>query len=108
VVDINGCTASSDLPVKVLFKMHIPSAFTPNRDGKNDVFRIPPGSSISLQQLTVFDRWGKLIFKTSDVSKGWDGTYRGHDLSSGVYIYIIKGTLQGKEVFEKGTVTLLR
>ena len=62
VIDINGCSASGFLPVKVLYKMHMPSAFTPNKDGRNDVFRIPPGSSVTLHQFSVYDRWGHIIF----------------------------------------------
>lgn len=108
VTDIHGCTASSYITVKLLHKMFMPSAFTPNKDGKNDVFRIPPGSSVVLQNFSVIDRWGHVIFSTPDISKGWDGTFKGMDLNSGSYIYVIKGTLDGKNIFEKGTVTLVR
>ena len=108
VVNINGCTASKDLVVKVLYKLYMPSAFTPNKDGKNDVFRIPPGASISLGEFSVFDRWGNVVFKTTDITKGWNGTYQGEDLDTGAYVYLIKGVIQDKEVIVKGTVTLLR
>ncbi len=108
VADVNGCKASNSMEVKVLYKMRIPSAFTPNKDGKNDLFRIPPGSSVTLQQFSVYDRWGHIIFKTADISKGWDGTYNGLDLAAGTYIYLIKGMLADKELTEKGTVTLIR
>ena len=108
VVDINGCKASSDAMVKVLYKMHLPSAFTPNKDGKNDIFRIPPGSSLNLQRLSVYDRWGHIIFRTSDISKGWDGSYGGRDLPAGTYIYLVEGMLYDKKVIEKGTITLIR
>lgn len=108
VIDINGCSASSFLPVKVLYKMHMPSAFTPNKDGKNDVFRIPPGSSVTLQQFSVYDRWGHIIFTTADISKGWDGTYRGFSLPVGTYVYLVKGMIEDRKLLEKGTVTLIR
>ena len=108
VTDMNGCKTSNSLHVKVLYKMRLPSAFTPNKDGKNDIFRIPPGSSVTLQQFSVYDRWGHIIFETADISKGWDGTYNGLDLSAGTYIYLIKGKLGDEKLTEKGTVTLIR
>jgi len=108
VVDVNGCKASGDVVVKVLYKMHMPSAFTPNKDGKNDVFRVPPGSSVTLQQFSVYDRWGHIIFSTAEISKGWDGSYRGLDLPAGTYIYLVQGMLYDKKLLEKGTVTLIR
>lgn len=108
VVAVNGCTASKELVVKILYKMHIPAAFTPNKDGHNDVFRIPPGSSVILKELLVFDRWGNVVFKTTDITKGWDGTYKDRDEDAGTYVYIIKGMIQGKLIFAKGTITLLR
>ena len=108
VIDINGCSASKDLIVKVLHKLYMPSAFTPNKDGKNDVFSIPQGASISLQNFSVFNRWGKVVFSTTDITKGWNGKYDDQDLDTGIYVYLIKGIYQGKEVLIKGTVTLLR
>jgi gliding motility-associated-like protein len=106
--DTHGCKATGDVKVKVLYKMHIPSAFTPNKDGKNDIFRVPAGSSVTLEQFSVYDRWGHIIFRTADISKGWDGTYKGLDMPAGTYVYLIKGTLGDNAVIEKGTITLIR
>lgn len=108
VIDSNGCRANKNLPVKVLHKFWMPSAFTPNDDGKNDVFRIPSDASLSLYEFIIYDRWGNIVFKTKDISKGWDGTDQGKNLSTGAYIYFIKGMVQNKDVMVKGTVILLR
>lgn len=108
VVDTNGCTANKELVVKVLHKLYMPSAFTPNKDGKNDVFRIPPDASLNLRQFSVFDRWGNVVFRTTDITKGWNGTYQGQNLDTGTYVYLIKGVFKDKEVTVKGTVTLIR
>lgn len=107
-VDINGCTATKDITINVLYKLYMPSAFTPNKDGKNDVFRIPPGASIMLHKFIIINRWGNVVFNTSDISKGWNGTLRGQNLDTGIYVYLIKGVVQGKETIIKGTVILLR
>ena len=108
VKSINGCTASKKLAVKVLYKLYMPSAFTPNKDGKNDLFRIPPGASLSLSAFSIFDRWGNVVYRTTNIAKGWNGTCKGQNLDTGTYVYFIKGVVQDKEVFIKGTVTLLR
>ena len=108
VVDINGCTTTKDLVVKVLHQLFMPTAFTPNKDGTNDLFRIPAGASIILQEFSIFHRWGNVVFKTTDVTKGWNGKYQGLDLDAGTYVYIIKGIVKDKEVIIKGIVTLLR
>lgn len=108
VVDTNGCEANKELPIKVLHKLYVPSSFTPNQDGKNDLFRIPPGSSLSLTDFIIFDRWGAVIFRTTDINEGWDGTYKGGILQTGAYIYLITGLVDNKKITVKGTVALLR
>jgi gliding motility-associated-like protein len=106
--DINGCTASKDITVTVLHNIYIPSAFTPNNDGKNDVFRIPSGISIILDQFSVFDRSGNRIFSTRNSAEGWDGTYLGIPSPVGIYVYLIKGKSTKGEIQLKGTVALIR
>ena len=108
IVADNGCIASKDLAVKVLNKLYMPSAFTPNTDGKNDVFRIPQSASISLREFSIFNRFGNIVFNTRNIADGWDGTYKGQQSDTGTYVYFIKGTVLDKEVTIKGTVTLIR
>jgi gliding motility-associated-like protein len=108
VVDTNGCPTSKELTVKVIHKIFMPSCFTPNNDGKNDVYRIPPGATLSLQDFSVFDRWGNVVFKTNDITKGWDGTQKGEQSDTGIYVYLIKGMVLDKPVMIKGTVVLQR
>jgi gliding motility-associated-like protein len=109
VVAANGCINTTGSTIKVTVKLYMPAAFTPNGDGKNDVFRIPPGTSINLTELSVYNRWGTKIFSTSDINKGWEGNYKGAPAEVGVYIYTIKATdYQDKDIHLKGTVLLMR
>lgn len=104
----DGCRTSTNATVNVFRDVFIPTAFTPNHDGKNDLFRIPPGISLSLTRFSIYDRWGNEIFQTTDRNKGWDGTFKGTELPVGVYIYIIEGHSPKGKVSIKGTVTLIR
>ncbi|MEP7319032.1 MAG: T9SS type B sorting domain-containing protein [Panacibacter sp.] len=61
-----------------------------------------------MQELSIYDRWGNVIFRTTDINKGWDGTYLGKNLDTGTFVYLIKGSLLGKAMTVKGTVTLIR
>jgi len=108
VLDSNGCTALKEIKIRVLRQLHMPSLFTPNNDGRNDLFRIPPGASIQLNRFSVYDRWGNLIFSSADITRGWDGTYQGQKLPTGTYVYLIKGMIEGRELVVSGTVTLIR
>lgn len=86
----------------------VPSAFSPNGDGKNDVFRIIKAGVISYT-LSVYNRWGQLIFQTNDLSGGWDGNINGAQAEVGTYVYMIQAQLQNGEVVNaQGNVTLLR
>ncbi|HMG82456.1 MAG TPA: PKD-like domain-containing protein, partial [Ferruginibacter sp.] len=89
---------------------YMPSAFSPNGDGKDDVFRVPPPPFVSfnLTDFVIYDRWGLKVFETSDITKGWDGTYHGSPADIATYVYVITGNdLHGK-VEHKGTVVLVR
>lgn len=108
VTATNNCTASKSLSVTVFNKPYFPNSFTPNGDGKNDIFRIPPGIFFHLEMLTVYDRFGNKIFKTADITKGWDGTYKGIALSPGTYVYFVKGAGLKEKIFLKGSVLLIR
>ena len=103
-----GCMAAVTASVKILKQFFMPDAFTPNNDGLNDLFRVPPNVSLKLIEFSVYDRWGNKIFTTGDVRKGWDGNYKGVKLGSGVFVYIVNGSNEKGSVFKKGTVFLIR
>lgn len=105
----DGCTGVWKITVIAGRPLEIPNAFTPNGDGHNDVFRIPPGVQFDLREFDIFDRWGNRIFSTANINMGWDGTYNGHSATPGTYVYLISGRFpSGKSVLLKGTVILIR
>jgi gliding motility-associated-like protein len=86
----------------------VPNAFSPNGDGKNDILYVR-GEVVREVSFKVYDRWGEKVFETSDLTKGWDGTFRGQPCEPGVYDYHLQVTCLGmKRYFKKGNVTLLR
>lgn len=111
VADANGCTRTFTVAVHELdcknSTIYIPNAFTPNGDGKNDVFRIPPETNLKVNTFSVFNRWGNPVFSTSN-NTGWDGTFNGKHSPAGTYVYLIKGRLNNQERILKGTVLLIR
>ncbi len=86
----------------------VPSAFSPNGDGSNDVLYVR-GNFIAELYLTIYNRWGEEVFSTTDQTKGWDGTYKGMPADPAVFVYYIKAKcVDGQEYFKKGNVTLIR
>lgn len=104
----DSCVASKTAIVKIFTQLYMPDAFTPNGDGKNDIFRIPPGVTLNLEEFSIYDRWGNKVFSTKDISKGWDGSINGQPQSTGVYVYTIKGTNGKGRVFLKGSFILVK
>lgn len=91
------------------FPIYIPTAFTPDGNGLNDVFRVPPENKNKFKRLQVYNRWGQKIFETKDISKGWDGKFRGKLQPTGVYIYLLNmESLKGNQLMKQGTITLIR
>lgn len=86
----------------------IPNTFTPNDDGENDVFRVK-GLKLDEVYLTIYNRWGEKVFETNDLTKGWDGKYKGKQADVGVFGWYLKvKCVNGEETFKKGNVTLVR
>lgn len=108
VTTTEGCEALKNIPVNVFKKLFMPNSFSPNGDGINDVFRVPPGTTLTLEDFSVFDRWGHKVFTTTDLAKGWNGMYKGKVAPVGQYVYIVKGTSPRGDVSTKGTIMLLR
>jgi gliding motility-associated-like protein len=107
VVGTSNCITDKKIKVAVHKYIQIPNSFSPNGDGLNDIFRVPPGTDLDLQIFSIFDRMGNEVFKTSDISKGWDGRHKGQLASPGVYTYLLKGKDPRGDVFLKGTVILI-
>lgn len=107
-----GCSSSATLLVAVdrsgAPTFIVPNAFTPNNDGKNDCFGIQRWGNTEIKQFAVYNRWGSLVFQTSDASKCWDGTANGKLQQAGGYVYVIRANTLCGEVIRKGLVTLIR
>jgi gliding motility-associated-like protein len=87
----------------------IPNVFTPNGDGKNEVFKVFGLKTNAHIEMLVYNRWGQLMFQSSDPNLGWNGFYKGAPSETGVYFYHIKITFPtGETKIEKGDVTILR
>ena len=108
VTSADGCIVNKETIARVTTKLYMPAAFSPNSDGKNDLFRIPPSVSFQLEVFSVFDRWGNKLFTTADISKGWDGRYKGIALQGGAYIYLVTGRDSHGLLTQKGSVILMR
>ncbi len=86
----------------------LPTGFSPNGDGANDVLYVR-GAAIQTLDLMIFNRWGQLVFETTDQAKGWDGTFNGKPQDMDAYAYVLRVTfIDGTTLQKKGNVTLLR
>jgi gliding motility-associated-like protein len=108
------CTRNDSVYVKVYEltcgepDIFIPDAFTPNTDGQNDLLYVR-GQHIGAMELKIFDRWGELVFETTDQKTGWDATYKGKAVDPAVFVYWLEATcLDGQQFFKKGNVTVIR
>jgi gliding motility-associated-like protein len=87
----------------------MPSAFSPNGDGNNDLFRPRVYDAVTNYQLKVFNRWGNLVFQTNDPKRGWDGYYSGMPLGSQAFVYTCSFNTSKNELKEyRGTVMLVK
>ncbi|MBS4044507.1 MAG: PKD domain-containing protein, partial [Chitinophagaceae bacterium] len=111
ITDSIGCTVTDKQTVWLFAgsDAYLPTAFSPNGDGANDLFKPLFVNIYRLQYFRIFDRWGKLLFETSDMNKAWDGTLNGQPLPVDTYTWVILANGEnGKEVIRKGNVTLIR
>jgi gliding motility-associated-like protein len=98
-----GFVGDGSLPV-----IFVPSAFSPNGDGVNDVLYVR-GDKIASLDFRIYNRWGQMVFQSNDLSRGWDGTFKGKPQDNDVYSYVvIARTAIGKTVTRTGNVSLLQ
>lgn len=105
-----GCTAFAKERVVVFYDLLMPNAFTPNGDGRNDLFRIPPSITVSITRFSVYNRWGELVFTTTNGSAGWDGRLGGKPQPAGTFVWMIDyyNPILKRQIMKKGTVELIR
>ncbi len=105
-----GCKVQDSINVYVTKEtlLDLPNAFAPG-NGPNSKFKILKRGIATLQDFSIYDRWGVKVFETTNIDEGWDGTYNGSPQPFGVYIYQIRATTNSGEDYEKhGNVTLIR
>lgn len=109
------CSGSDEITVAEEMckcRAFIPTAFTPNGDGRNDVFRpvVEPECPVRGFRLNIYNRWGELLFRSNDVANCWNGTYKGSPMDAGTYMYVLRFETGTKDQFyeQKGDVLLIR
>jgi len=108
IVDTYGCQSSDEIVIGVTCDIGVPTGFSPNGDGENDVLKVL-GTGFANLDFMVFSRFGELVFQTDDLGLGWDGTFQGREQPAEVYIYYLKAVcLNGGQITRQGNVTLLR
>ena len=108
--DQNGCKASDTVMVLVNFVegVGVPTAFSPNGDGYNDILFIK-GYALESVSLVVYNRYGEIVFETTDQRIGWDGTFKNREENPGVFTWVLYYEfLNGKTGSQKGNTTLIR
>ena len=105
------CMDSIQKNISILEKCspYLPTAFTPNGDGLNDIIKPYLVGMKGLKQFTIYNRYGNVVFSTQKEGEGWDGTYKGTKLDPAVFIWMLEYiTNEDKRIVEKGTLTLIR
>ena len=113
IEDDAGCfsiTSTYEFDIKPITTIDVPTAFTPNGDGNNDVIYVEGLGIKRLIEFKVYNRWGQLLFETDDINKGWDGFYLGKLQNVETYVYFtsVETWLGGEILSKKGSFNLLR
>ncbi len=111
IVEDNGCSDTACVRVNVDIQcgdLFVPTAFSPNGDSNNDCFQVYSNCLKSLH-LRVYARWGELVYESTDIEGCWDGTYKGEDLNTSTFVYVVEvSLLDGTTETLKGNVSLIR
>ena len=108
VKDANGCADTIRKEIIVVLLPQVPSAFTPNSDGANDVLKVK-GGPFKTMYFRVYNNWGEKLFESTKQEDGWDGTYKGERVQLGVYVWILDVEMyDGQQIRKTGDVTILK
>lgn len=111
LIDENGCVNSDTVSIMVesVDDVYIPTAFTPNGDGKNDIYYITPIGLTEMIEFKIFNRWGQIVYDAPNFSDGWDGMIFGVPAAMGTYTYLLIGLdYKSERLTKKGNITLIR
>lgn len=112
VTDITGCTGRENIWVTTKSCMQgvfVPTAFTPNNDGLNDILKPMVDGKLAQYRFTIYDRWGQVVLQTTDPDKGWNGKRGGVDQDTNIYVWVCTYQFAGDAVkTDKGTFLLIR
>lgn len=112
VWDANNCSGKDTVtvyPKECMNGLYVPSAFSPNGDGRNDLFRPLLFGNVKYFQFAVYNRWGEIIFQSTDLQKGWNGKVKGILQETGVFVWTCTFQLEGDpRRQEKGSITLIK
>ena len=106
-----GCTARDDIKITVYKgpEIYVPQAFSPDGNGTNDILKAVPAGIASFHYFRIYDRWGKLMFQTTEPLNGWDGKLKGVYQPLGTYVWMAEGVdYKGNVVYRKGTVIIMK
>lgn len=112
VTDGDGCAGTDSILIRhkdCLAGVLIPTAFTPNRDSRNDVFKATVHGNLLMYRLEIFNRFGEIVFSTNDPQKGWDGTHKGSALPAAAYTWQCFYQFAGQFArYSKGSLVMIR
>ena len=111
LTDANGCADTREVTVTVmeLLEIYVPNAFSPNGDGQNDVLLVIDRGLASLEEFSIFNRWGEMVFSTNNILEGWDGQFKGKPQEVGTYIAVIRAlSLTGTALQKNVSIQLVR
>jgi gliding motility-associated-like protein len=116
VTDLNNCNTSATASLKQCrSEIYFPTAFTPDFNGFNDTFKPVLGSNTLISySISIYNKWGQLVYQSSDPVMGWDGRFKNEDCPTGIYNYVVRFQVfadvnQPKpEKLVRGSLTLVR
>ncbi len=98
---------SNEVEIVPSMSLYVPNTFTPNGDGLNDTFGVA-GEAIKDFRMQIFNRWGQLIFETSNANERWDGTYGGQKVPMGTYVYKVQASSpNGQRQHKEGNLNVI-
>ena len=90
--------------------IYLPNAFTPNGDNRNDIFKPTVFGIIDYFEMSIYNRYGELVYHSTDFTKGWNGLYKNKEQNNGNFIWMIKYRFAGKSIIEseRGSVIMIK